>query len=52
MRCLQVMEAMGMKKGGPQLGRCTAALLEWQLGRPEATADDARAWLAERKPGA
>lgn len=36
-----------MKKAGPRLGRLTSALLAWQLGSPEATADDACAWLAQ-----
>lgn len=45
---IQVMEAVGMKKAGPQLGRLTNALLAWQLGRPDATADEARAWLAQQ----
>jgi hypothetical protein len=46
---LQIMEAVGMKKAGPQLGRLTSALLAWQLGRPQATADEARAWLQQQQ---
>jgi hypothetical protein len=42
------MEAVGMKKAGPQLGRLTAALLAWQLGQPQATEDKARAWLQQQ----
>lgn len=45
---LQIMEAVGMKKAGPQLGRLTTALLAWQLGRPQATEDEARVWLQQQ----
>lgn len=45
---LQIMEAVHMKKAGPQLGRLTTALLAWQLGRPQATEDEARAWLQQQ----
>jgi hypothetical protein len=47
----QSMEAIGMKKAGPQLGRLTTALLAWQLGRPQATEDEARAWLQQQPVG-
>lgn len=39
------MEAVGMKKGGPLLGKLTAALMDWQLAHPNASKADCQAWL-------
>jgi hypothetical protein len=42
---VQVMAAVGMKSGGPQLGRLMAATVEWQLAHPQGSAEECREWL-------
>lgn len=39
------MAAVGMKSGGPALGRLMEAAVEWQLAHPDGSADDCRAHL-------
>lgn len=41
----QVMQAVGMKSGGPALGKLMEAAVEWQLAHPSGTAEECRAWL-------
>lgn len=38
----QVMAAVGMKSGGPALGRLMEAAVEWQLAHPDGTAEQCR----------
>ena len=47
----QVMAAMGMTAGGPQLGRLLAAAVDWQLAHPAGTADECREWLRREHGG-
>lgn len=48
----QVMAAVGMKGGGPQLGKLMEAAVQWQLAHPDGTAEQCRAWLqAEHRVG-
>lgn len=42
------MAAVGMKGGGPALGRLMEAAVEWQLAHPEGTADECREHIRER----
>lgn len=42
---VQVMQAVGMKSGGPALGKLMEAAVEWQLAHPSGTAEECRAWL-------
>lgn len=39
------MQAVGMKSGGPALGKLMEAAVEWQLAHPSGTAEECRAWL-------
>ena len=43
--CAQVMAAVGMRSGGPALGRLMEAAVDWQLAHPEGSADECRSWL-------
>lgn len=36
------MAAVGMKSGGPALGRLMEAAVEWQLAHPDGTAEQCR----------
>jgi hypothetical protein len=42
------MAAVGMKSGGPQLGRLMAAAMDWQLAHPNGSADECRQWLQQQ----
>ena len=39
------MAAVGMRSGGPALGRLMEAAVDWQLAHPDGSADECRAWL-------
>jgi tRNA nucleotidyltransferase/poly(A) polymerase len=41
----QVMAAVGMKQGGPALGKLMDKVVDWQLGNPKGTKDECEAWL-------
>lgn len=47
----QVMAAVGMKSGGPQLGKLMAAAADWQLANPQGTAEECREWLQRLQGG-
>ena len=46
---MQVMEALGMTKGGPALGKLTTQVWDWQLANPTGNKDECRAWLQKQK---
>jgi tRNA nucleotidyltransferase/poly(A) polymerase len=41
----QVMAAVGMKQGGPALGKLTDKVVDWQLGNPQGSKDECETWL-------
>ncbi|KAH7619045.1 hypothetical protein Ndes2526B_g05994 [Nannochloris sp. 'desiccata'] len=41
----QVMTAVGMKQGGPALGKLMDKIVDWQLGNPKGSKDECEAWL-------
>lgn len=45
---IQVMEVLGMKKAGPELGRLLAALMDWQLQHPNASMEEAKTYVREQ----
>lgn len=45
------MAAVGLKSGGPQLGKLMAAAVDWQLAHPAGTADECRQWLQQQHGG-
>lgn len=46
---VQIISATGAK--GPEISKITSELVKWQLARPDATQQDAEAWLSNRKAG-
>ena len=42
-----VQQAAGLSKAGPQLGKLTRAVLDWQFAHPDATVDECRSWLEQ-----
>jgi hypothetical protein len=46
-RLLQVMQELGIKKAGPQLGQLLDQLMDWQLAHPDGTADEAKAQVKQ-----
>jgi hypothetical protein len=44
---LQVMQELGIKKAGPQLGQLLDQLMDWQLAHPEGTAEEAKAQVKQ-----
>ena len=42
-----VQQAAGLSKPGPQLGKLTNAVLEWQFAHPGGLVDDCRSWLEQ-----
>lgn len=48
----QVMAAVGMKSGGPALGRLMEAAVEWQLAHPDGTAEQCREHLVAQHAAA
>ena len=41
----QVMQTVGMKTGGPALGKLMDRVVNWQLGHPQGTKDECEVWL-------
>ena len=46
---VQIISATGAK--GPEISKITGELVKWQLARPDATQQDAEAWLSKLKAG-
>jgi len=46
----EVQAALGLERAGPALGVWLEALVDWQLEHPQASKQDAAAWLAQAKP--
>ncbi|KAK9804968.1 hypothetical protein WJX73_005470 [Symbiochloris irregularis] len=44
----EVMQAANLTKGGPELGKLTGLVLDFQLSHPQATKEDAIAWLQQQ----
>ena len=42
---VQIKQATGAK--GPEIGKITDELIKWQLAHPDATQQDAEAWLSK-----
>lgn len=42
-----VMDVLGMKQGGPVLGKLMDAEMEWQISHPDGTAQDCAQWLRQ-----
>lgn len=45
---MQVMSLLGWTKPGPQLGKVMAAVMDWQLMNPSATAEQAEEMVRQR----
>lgn len=45
-----VMQELGMKQGGPLLGKVLEAQMRWQLQHPQATKEECCVWLLTQKP--
>jgi tRNA nucleotidyltransferase (CCA-adding enzyme) len=41
--------ALEVSKPGPWVGKISALVVEWQLGHPEATKEECKAWLRSEK---